>query len=78
MLLNDTALSAREWHSRAVSTVKGTLRQIKVLGFLVCFVFLREEKRRVITKGLPLFLRPIKTISNRTTKRKGKNAKLCV
>lgn len=46
MLLNDAALSIREWHFRAVSTIKGDLRQIKLLGFLFYLVFLlgREEE----------------------------------
>lgn len=36
MLLNDAALSVREWHFRAVSAVKGNLRQIKLLvGFFL-------------------------------------------
>lgn len=40
MLLNDAALSTREWHFRAVSAIKGNLRQIKLLVFLVWFCFL--------------------------------------
>lgn len=39
MLLNDAALSTREWHFRAVSAIEGNLRQIKllVLGFVFFF-----------------------------------------
>lgn len=52
-------------------------RDIKVLVFLL-FCFLGEERREVISKDLPLFLRPIKTIDNRAPKRKRKKPKLCV
>lgn len=39
MLLNDAALSTREWHFRAVSVIKGNLRQIKLLVVVVFFLF---------------------------------------
>lgn len=49
MLLSDAVLSAREWYFRTISTIRGNLRQIKLLVFLLgrgervivkCWVFL--------------------------------------
>lgn len=44
MLLSDAALSAHEWYFRTVSTIRGNLRQIKLL------VFLLGKGERVIVK----------------------------
>lgn len=44
MLLSDAALSAHEWYFRTVSTIRGNLRQIKLL------VFLLGRGERVIVK----------------------------
>lgn len=35
MLLSDAALSAHEWYFRTISTIRGNLRQIKLLVFLL-------------------------------------------
>lgn len=52
MLLNDAALSTREWHFRAVSTIKSNLRQIKLLGFFCCcFLFLLGRQKRSHHQG---------------------------
>lgn len=49
MLLSEAALSAHEWYFRTISTIRGNLRQIKLLVFLLgrgervivkCWVFL--------------------------------------
>lgn len=44
MLLSDAALSAHEWYFRTISTIRGNLRQIKLL------VFLLGRGERVIVK----------------------------
>lgn len=44
MLLSDAALSAHEWYFRTISTIRGNLRQIKLL------VFLMGRGERVIVK----------------------------
>lgn len=44
MLLSDAALSAREWYFRTISTIRGNLRRIKLL------VFLLGRGERVIVK----------------------------
>lgn len=44
MLLSDAALSAHEWYFRTMSTIRGNLRQIKLL------VFLLGRGERVIVK----------------------------
>lgn len=60
MLLSDAALSAHEWYFRTISTIRGNLRQIKLL------VFLLGRGERVIVKCCFFFfssfsLLPIKT-----------------
>lgn len=44
MLLSDAALSAYEWYFRTISTIRGNLKQIKLL------VFLLGRGERVIVK----------------------------
>lgn len=87
MLLNDAALSAREWHFRAVSAVKGNLRQIKLLvGFffggglgLGFFLLGRGEEesspRAAFVFEAQLELWPIESF---TRKKKKKSPKSCV
>lgn len=44
MLLSDAGLSTHEWYFRTISTIRGNLRQIKLL------VFLLGQGERVIVK----------------------------
>ena len=74
MLLNDAALSTREWHFRAVSTnyqrQPQTDKTPGFFGLVLCFA--GEGRRGVITKGRLLFVRPIKTMANRAICKKEK------
>ena len=77
MLLNDAALSTSEWHFRAVSTIKGNLRQIKLLWvfffLLVClFVFCWRRAKGSHPQGCLLFFRPIKTVAKKSIYKKEK------
>lgn len=52
MLLNDAALSTREWHFRAVSAIRKNLGQIKLLVLWVWFGFRLGKGEEESSQGL--------------------------